>query len=234
MASAPRVVLLLDFDGVIVDSPAHFREATCDALGALSRIPGVCVLVDRFYDWLAGRKKGTKGEPGVLGRLIGYVLYPLSVRWNLALAKHSKVLPGVRDALEELRGKGVRVILFSSEDWVANYKERRVELAGVRDLLDEIMSFVDSASRRQLLQQLLEKYPDAVFIWVDDRPHRFVGNLNDRIVPVWFQFPATAAWEKHVAEKILHLRRVKDWNELRGLVLSILEKTSQDGKKIGN
>jgi len=214
-----RVVLLLDFDGVIVDSPAHFREATCDALGIIARIPGMCALVDSFYDWLASRKEGTKGEPGAVGRLIGHILYPISVRWNLALAKNSQLLPGVQEVLERLRAKGVRVILFSSEDWVANYKERRVELAGVRNLFDDIISFVDSQSRRQLLRELLNKYKDAVFVWVDDRPHRFVGNVNDRIVPVWFQFPATAEWGKNAAKLVPGLQVVKSWDDLEQLIM---------------
>ncbi len=216
------VVLLLDFDGVIVDSPAHFRDATCDALGLLSRIPHICGLVDRFYAWLKSRKRGTRGEPGRFGRIIGHILYPLSVRWNRALARNSHLLPGVRGALEDLRARGVRVILFSSEDWVAHYKEWRVRHSGIYDLLDDIVSFVDGKSRRTLLSKLLNQYPDAVFVWVDDRPHRFKGNVNGRIVPVWFQFPTTAEWEKEVAKEIPRLKKVRNWGELREIVLELL------------
>ncbi|NPA76813.1 MAG: hypothetical protein GXN93_03605 [Candidatus Diapherotrites archaeon] len=226
-----RVVLLLDFDGVIVDSPAHFREATCDALGALAKIPKMCALVDRFYDWLASRKTGSSGEPGKFGRLIGHILYPLSVRWNLALARHSHVLPGVRETLEGLRARGVRVILFSSEDWVANYKERRVELAGVRDLFDDIVSFIGTPDRSALLRELLRAFPDATFVWVDDRPHRFIGNLNERVVPVWFKFPATARWEEAAAQRIPNLRVVENWREVGELVRSILSGENVEKEK---
>jgi len=61
-----------------------------------------------------------------------------------------------------------------------------------------------------------------LLFYVDDRPHRFRGNVNGRIIPVWFQFPTTAEWEKEVAKEIPRLKRVKSWDELRKLVLSYL------------
>ena len=217
-----RVVLLLDFDGVIVDSPAHFRDATREVANkVLFFVPRRDELLDRLYEKYV-KRKGTKGEPGILGRAVGLLFYPILKMWNEALAKHSKVLPGVEETLRALRRKGVTVILFSSQDWISNYKERRFKRTGLQKYFDDVVSFRDWKERRRLLQDLLERYSDAVFVWVDDRPHRFRGNVNGRIIPVWFQFPTTAEWEKEVAETIPRLKRVKNWDELRKLVLSYL------------
>ncbi len=57
-----RVVLLLDFDGVIVDSPAHFRDATCDVANRiLFFLPGRCDLLDNLYERYV-KRKGTRGN----------------------------------------------------------------------------------------------------------------------------------------------------------------------------
>lgn len=98
-----RVVMLLDFDGVIVDSPAHFRDATCDVANRiLFFVPRRCEILDQIYDRYV-KRKGTKGEPGVTGRIIGFLFYPILRMWSEALAEHSHVLPGVEETLRTLR-----------------------------------------------------------------------------------------------------------------------------------
>ncbi len=217
-----RVVLLLDFDGVIVDSPAHFVDASEEVARLFFPfVPRKRELLDRIYEKYV-KRKGTKGEPGVAGRVVGFLFYPVLVAWNRALAKHSSVLPGVMEALREFKRHGATVILFSSKDWISDYKERRFRRTGLQRYFDEIVSFRDWKERKRLLEELLERYSDAVFVWVDDRPHRFRYNVNGRVVPVWFQFPTTAEWEKEVAKEIPRLRKVKDWEELKELVKEYL------------
>ncbi len=142
--------------------------------------------------------------------------------WNDALARHSKVLPSVEETLHALRKKGVTIILFSSQDWISNYKEKRFRQTGLQKYFDDVVSFRDWRERRKLLGELLERYSDAVFVWVDDRPHRFKGNVNGRIIPVWFQFPTTAEWEKEVAEEIPRLKRAKNWKDVFDIVRDLL------------
>jgi len=214
--------LLLDFDGVIVDSPAHFRDATREVASKIfSFVPRRDELLDRLYEKYI-KRKGTKGEPGILGRAVGLLFYPILKMWNEALAKHSKVLPGVEETLRTLRREGVTIILFSSQDWISNYKERRFERTGLQRCFNDVVSFRDWRERKKLLRDLLERYSDAVFVCVDDRPHRFRYNVNGRIIPVWFQFPTTAEWEKEVAETIPRLKRVKNWGELREILLGLI------------
>ncbi|MDN5358276.1 MAG: putative hydrolase of the superfamily [Candidatus Diapherotrites archaeon] len=217
-----RVVLLLDFDGVIVDSPAHFVDASEDVARLFFPfLPRKREILDRIYGRYV-KRKGTKGEPGVLGRLVGIIFYPVLVAWNRALAKHSEVLPGVEETLKWAKRRGATIILFSSKDWVSDYKERRFRRTGLDKYFDDVVSFRDYRERKKLLENLREQYRDAIFIWVDDRPHRFRHNVNGRIVPVWFQFPTTAEWEKEVAKTIPRLRKAKNWEELREILKEYL------------
>ncbi|NJE50090.1 HAD family hydrolase, partial [Thermococcus sp. 9N3] len=63
-------------------------------------------------------------------------------------------------------------------------------------------------------QLIRERYGDEIFIWVDDKPWRFIGRGDENTEYVWYYFPPTA---KYVSEEVLnqipHLHVIQDlWN----------------------
>ena len=42
------------------------------------------------------------------------------------------------------------------------------------------------------IETIHEKYGDEIFIWVDDKPWRFIGHGDENTEYVWYYFPFTA------------------------------------------
>ncbi|AFK21659.1 HAD family hydrolase [Pyrococcus sp. ST04] len=206
------MIIAFDFDGTLVDSYSCIEEAFYRAL-------------KRTYPWLPGKRWIAKfltkieeqferpkfGKRGRKIRAPNIFKGKFARAWFEERAKLTKPLEGAREVLERLKEEGHVVISFSAEDFIPGIKEFRLRESGLYDLFDDVIIFGHKYSLCEAFFMVREKYGDDVFVWVDDKPWRFIGRGDENTEYVWMYFPYTA---RFVSDEILamvqHLHVIRD------------------------
>ncbi|HII61640.1 HAD-IA family hydrolase [Pyrococcus horikoshii] len=212
------MIIAFDFDGTLVDSYSCIEEAFYRALR-------------RTYPWFPGKRYMAKlltkielqFERPRFGRHSGKIKAPMKIFqgkfariWFEERAKLTKPLEGAREVLKELKREGHIVISFSAEDFIPGVKEYRLRQSGLYDIFDDVIIFGHGVSIKEAFRLVREKYGNETFVWVDDKPWRFIGNGDENTEYVWMYFPYTARFvTKEILDKIPHLHVIYDlWSLL--------------------
>ena len=223
------MIIAFDFDGTLVDSYSCIEEAFYRAL-------------KRVYPRLPGKKRIAKlltkveeqFERPKFGKSARRIKAPNIFRgkfaraWFEERAKLTKPLDGAREVLQELKKRGHIVISFSAEDFIPGIKEYRLKQSDLYELFDDVIIFGHKYSLCEAFFMVREKYGhDEIFVWVDDKPWRFIGRGDERTEYVWMYFPYTA---RFVTDDILalipHLHVIHDlWS-----LLDVVERLERELK----
>ncbi|CAB50684.1 HAD-IA family hydrolase [Pyrococcus abyssi] len=212
------MIIAFDFDGTLVDSYSCIEEAFYRAL-------------EREYPWLPGKRSIAKlltklelqFERPKFGKTGRKIRPPLKIfqgrfarAWFEERAKLTKPLDGAHEVLKELRDQGHIVISFSAEDFIPGIKEFRLRQNGLYDLFDDVIIFGKGVSIKDAFSLVRKKYGNETFVWVDDKPWRFIGNGDENTEYVWMYFPYTARFvTDDILDKIPHLHVIYDlWSLL--------------------
>ncbi|KPU63571.1 hydrolase [Thermococcus sp. EP1] len=209
------MIIGFDFDGTIVDSYSVINEAFRRAL-------------EKHFPWLPFKgfwatiltKLELYFERPKFGKHSGRIKQPMFFKtkfartWFEERAKLSKPIDDSKDVLKKLREEGHIVISFSAEDFLDGMKEYRLKIGGFYELFDDIIVFGRDITLCEAFQLIRERYGDEVFIWVDDKPWRFIGRGDENTEYVWYYFPPTAKYaSEEVLNQIPHLHVIQDlWN----------------------
>ncbi len=134
-------------------------------------------------------------------------------RWFEERAKLSRPIDDAPALLKKLKEQGHTVISFSAEDFIDGMKVRRLKAMGIYDLFDDIIVFGHDMTIDEAFRLVRKKYGDEVFIWVDDKPWRFIGHGDENTEYVWYYFPFTAKFvekKREVLALIPHLHVIRD------------------------
>ncbi|AEC51734.1 hypothetical protein PNA2_0818 [Pyrococcus sp. NA2] len=219
------MIIAFDFDGTLVDSYTCIEEAFYNAL-------------KRTYPWLPGKRVIAKFltklelqfERPKFGKAKRKIKPPIRIfqgrfarTWFEERARLTRPLDGAREVLEELKDRGHVVISFSAEDFIPGIKEYRLKKSGLYDLFDDVIIFGRGLSIKEAFQIVRKKYGNETFVWVDDKPWRFIGNGDERTEYVWMYFPYTARFvTRDILDKIRHLHVIYDlWS-----LLTVVERLS--------
>lgn len=196
------MIIAFDFDGTLVDSYSCIEEAFYRAL-------------KRTYPWLPGKRYIAKlltklelqFERPKFGKHGRKIKPPMKIfqgkfarAWFEERAKLTKPLDGAREVLERLKEDGHIVISFSAEDFIPGIKEYRLKISGLYDLFDDVIIFGRDITICEAFSIVREKYGYDTFVWVDDKPWRFIGRGDENTEYVWMYFPYTA---RFVSDDIL-------------------------------
>ncbi len=222
------MIVAFDFDGTLVDSYSVIEEAFKRAL-------------EKHFRWLPFKgfwaKVLTKIEEYLerpkFGKHSGKIKQPFIFRfkffrtWFEERAKLTKELDNAKELLKKLKEEGHIVISFSAEDFIDGMKEYRLKVGGFYDLFDDVIIFGRDITLCEAFSLVREKYGDEIFVWVDDKPWRFIGRGDKNTEYVWYYFPPTA---KYVKEEILaqipHLHVIRDlWS-----LFDVIERIKQERK----
>ncbi len=131
------------------------------------------------------------------------------------------------EVLRRLREAGHTVISFSAEDFIDGMKARRMKMAGLYDLFDDVVVFGRGMTIEDAFKLVRERYGDETFIWVDDKPWRFIGHGDGNTEYVWYYFPFTARFVEKNREKLAlipHLHVIRDlWS-----IFDVIERVRQE------
>ncbi|AEH25478.1 HAD family hydrolase [Pyrococcus yayanosii] len=206
------MIVAFDFDGTLVDSYSGIEEAFERALR-------------RHYPWLPGKRlvarfltrvemhferpqfgihRGRIGVPNIFkGRF--------AKTWFEERAKLTRPIEGASEVLKRLREEGHVVISFSAEDFIPGMKEYRLKQSGLYELFDDVIIFGREMTICEAFWFVREKYGDETFVWVDDKPWRFIGIGDEKTEYVWFYFPITARFvTEEILARIPHLHVIHD------------------------
>ncbi len=224
------MIVAFDFDGTVVDSYSCMEDAFVSAM-------------NRLMPWMPAKRSLARiltrlemhFERPSYGRHSGRIKAPFFLRtkfsetWLLERARMSRVIDGAREVIDELRREGHTVISFSAEDFIPGMKERRLKISGLYDLFDDVIIFgggrmtIDEAFR-----EVRRRYGRQTFVWVDDKPWRFIGRGDGLTEYVWHYFPPTARLLKNKEEilsMIPHLHIIQDLWSLIDVVRNVSGRT---------
>ena len=223
-----EMIVAFDFDGTLVDSYSCIEEAFRRAL-------------EKHFHWLPFKGFWAKVlakielyfERPHFGKHGGKVRQPFFFRWHFfrtwfeERAKLSKPIDNAKELIRKLKEEGHTVISFSAEDFIDGMKEHRLRVSGFYELFDDVIIFGRELSICEAFWLVREKYGDETFVWVDDKPWRFIGRGDENTEYVWYYFPLTA---KYVKEEILnqvpHLHVIQDlWS-----IFDVIERIKQEKK----
>ncbi|HHI00546.1 MAG TPA: HAD family hydrolase [Thermococcus litoralis] len=206
------MIIAFDFDGTLVDSYSVIEEAFRRAL-------------KKHFPWLPFKGLFAKiltrvelyFERPKFGKHTGKIKQPRFFRtkfartWFKERAKLSKPIDDSKELLKKLKEEGHIVISFSAEDFLDGMKEYRLRVSGFYDLFDDVIIFGRDISICEAFQLVRERYGDEIFVWVDDKPWRFIGRGDENTEYVWYYFPPTAKYvTKEILDQIPHLHVIQD------------------------
>ncbi|WP_297501814.1 HAD family hydrolase [Thermococcus sp.] len=222
------MIIAFDFDGTLVDSYSPIEEAFRRALERRWRwLPGKALWAElltkielQFERPTFGGHKKKSGPPFFLRT-------KFFETWFEERAKLTKPIDDAPELLKRLREGGHVVISFSAEDFIDGMKVRRMKMAGLYDLFDDVIVFGRGLTIDEAFKLVREKYGDETFIWVDDKPWRFIGHGDENTEYVWYYFPFTAKFvEKNRGRLALipHLHVIRDlWS-----IFDVVERVRQE------
>lgn len=184
-------IVAFDFDGTLVDSYSVIESAFGIAL-------------QRKYPWLPGKsifaKLLTRIEMHFERPRYGsskfrapkFFNFGLFREWFKVRAEQTRPIDNAPELLKKLKEMGCVVVSFSAEDFVEGMKVERLKKAGLYYLFDEVVVFGPKLSIGEGLKLLRKKFGKRPLVWVDDKPWRFLGNVDEYTYPVWYRFPITS------------------------------------------
>ncbi len=223
-----EMIIAFDFDGTLVDSYSCIEEAFRRAL-------------EKRYRWLPGKALWAKlltriefqFERPAFGGHKKTHKPPFFLRtkffetWFIERGKLSKPIDDAPELLRKLKQEGHTVISFSAEDFIDGMKVKRLKMAGLYDLFDDVIVFGREMTLDEAFRLVREKYGDETFIWVDDKPWRFIGHGDENTEYVWYYFPITAKFvekRRELLTLIPHLHVIHDlWS-----VLDVIERVKRE------
>ncbi|QDA30994.1 HAD family hydrolase [Thermococcus indicus] len=208
------MIIAFDFDGTLADTYSCIEEAFRRAL-------------ERRYRWLPGKalwaklltkielqfERPTFGKHKKKSRPPFFLRTKFFEAWFEERAELTRPIDDSVELLKKLREDGHVVISFSAEDFIDGMKVRRLKRMGIYDLFDDVIVFGHDMTIDEAFRLVREKYGDDVFIWVDDKPWRFVGHGDENTEYVWYYFPFTARFVEKNPEKLAlipHLHVIRD------------------------
>ena len=224
------MIIAFDFDGTLVDSYSPIEEAFRRALEIRYRwLPGkgswarlLTKIELQFERPTFGNHKKTSKPPFFLRT-------KFFETWFEERAKLTKPLDDAPELLRRLKELGHVVVSFSAEDFIDGMKVRRLKMAGLYDLFDDVIVFGRTMTLDEAFQLVRKKYGDDVFIWVDDKPWRFIGRGDENTEFVWYYFPFTASFVEKNRERLAlipHLHVIRDlWS-----LFDVIERVKQERK----
>ncbi len=222
------MIIGFDFDGTVVDSYTPIEEAFKRSLGVR-------------YPWLPGKSLWAKlltkielqferpsfGGHGKTHRSPFFLRTKFFETWFLERAKLSKPIDDVPELLKRLKEDGHVVLSFSAEDFIDGMKVKRLKIAGLYDLFDDVIVFGREMTLDEAFRLVRERYGNETFIWVDDKPWRFIGRGDKNTEFVWYYFPSTAKFVEKNREKLAlipHLHVIRDlWS-----IFDVIERIKQE------
>lgn len=168
----PKVVVALDYDGVLVDSyrgvEAFYREDARELLG-ISEAEAELLLYAEFLAEGSGLMR-EDWWPKLIPGLSEDLYDKLITRYWERRIERTVVLPGVRSALERLSAEGAVIAHVGFRDDIYGLKRERVRMDGLSEFFDEIVVVgEDYPSRAAALSALIEKYKPERLYYVDDK-----------------------------------------------------------------
>lgn len=208
------MIIAFDFDGTLADTYSCIEEAFKRAL-------------EKHYRWLPGKSLWAKlltkielqFERPTFGKHKKKSKPPFFLRtkffetWFEERAKLSKPIDDAPELLKKLKEQGHTVISFSAEDFIDGMKVKRLKAMGIYDLFDDVIVFGRDLTIEEAFRLVREKYGDDIFIWVDDKPWRFIGHGDENTEYVWYYFPFTAKFvekKREMLALIPHLHVIRD------------------------
>ncbi|BAD85572.1 hydrolase, HAD superfamily [Thermococcus kodakarensis KOD1] len=208
------MIIAFDFDGTLADTYSCIEDAFKRAL-------------EKRYRWLPGKALWAKlltkiefqFERPTFGKHKGKIKSPFFMRtkffetWFEERAKLSKPIDDAPELLKKLKEQGHTVISFSAEDFIDGMKVKRLKAMGIYDLFDDVIVFGRDLTIEEAFKLVREKYGDDIFIWVDDKPWRFIGHGDENTEYVWYYFPITAKFvekKREMLALIPHLHVIRD------------------------
>ncbi|AIF68955.1 hydrolase [Palaeococcus pacificus DY20341] len=206
------MIIAFDYDGTLVDSYSVIEGAFRGAL-------------EKHFSWLPLKGFWAKiltkielyFEKPKFGKHSGNVKQPFFFKWRFfrtwfeERARLTKPLDDSKELLRRLKEEGHIVISFSAEDFVDGMKEHRLKLNGFYKLFDDVIVFGREITLCEAFQIVREKYGDEIFIWVDDKPWRFIGRGDENTEYVWYYFPMTGKYvDERTLDEIPHLHVIQD------------------------
>ncbi len=199
------MIIGFDFDGTLVDSYSIIEEAfkktlekSFPLLPFKSLWAKILTLIEYYYE------KPKFGKNRVKQPIIFKIKF--FRMWFEERAKLSKPIDNSKELLKRLKEEGYKVISFSAEDFADGMKEYRLKITGYYDLFDDVIVWKDDKRLLQAFQYIRNKYGNDIFIWVDDKPWRFIGKGDERTVFVWYRFPITSKFvNNEILDKIPNL-----------------------------
>ncbi|WP_456321739.1 HAD family hydrolase [Palaeococcus sp. (in: euryarchaeotes)] len=208
------MIIGFDYDGTLVDSYSVIEEAFIHALEKhYSWLPfkGLWAkILTRIELYFERPKFGKKRHKGKISQPFFFKL-KFSRTWFDERAKLTKPIDDSKELIRKLKEEGHVVISFSAEDFIDGMKEYRLRLNGFYDLFDDVIIFGREVTLSEALCLVREKYGDEIFLWVDDKPWRFVGKGDENTEYVWYYFPITSKYaEEKALEQIPRLHIIRD------------------------
>lgn len=208
------MIVAFDFDGTLVDSYSVIEEAFRRAL-------------EKHFRWLLFKsawakllaklemyfERPTFGKHKKKSRPPFFLRTKFMETWFEERARLTKPLDDAPELLKKLKEEGHLVISFSAEDFIDGMKVRRLKISGLYELFDDIIVFGREMTIDEAFQLVRRKYGNEVFVWVDDKPWRFIGHGDENTEYVWYYFPPTAKFvekNRELLALIPHLHVIRD------------------------
>jgi len=222
------MIIAFDFDGTLADTYWCIEEAFRRAL-------------EKRYPWLPGKalwaklltkielqfERPTFGGHKKKTRVPFFLRTKFFETWFEERAKLSRPIDDSPELLRKLKEAGHTVISFSAEDFIDGMKVRRLKMMGIYDLFDDVIVFGHEMTLDEAFRLVREKYGDETFIWVDDKPWRFIGHGDENTEYVWYYFPFTAKFIEKKRERLAlipHLHIIRDlWS-----IFDVIERVRQE------
>ncbi|NJE46965.1 HAD family hydrolase [Thermococcus sp. GR7] len=228
------MIIAFDFDGTLADTYSCIEEAFRRALEKRYRwLPfkgfwaKVLTKIEMYFERPAFGRHKKKSEPPFFLRT------KFMETWFEERAKLSKPLDDAPELLKRLKEEGHTVISFSAEDFIDGMKVKRLKAMGIYDLFDDVIVFGRDLTIDEAFKLVREKYGNEVFIWVDDKPWRFIGHGDENTEYVWYYFPSTARFVEKNRERLAlipHLHVIRDlWS-----LLDMIERVKQERKELSH
>ncbi len=119
-------------------------------------------------------------------------------------AEESRIIEGVKDVLEFIRGKGFIMIIVAGNDGQRSVKRMRIEKSGLAGYFEDILIVgEDVVDRAEAIELIMKKYnvkPEEIVI-IDDKPS-MINEIRKKVkgvttVRVKFQGILKLAWVGH-------------------------------------
>ena len=222
------MIVAFDFDGTLVDSYSVIEDAFKGAL-------------KKRYPWLPGKvlwaklltkiemqfERPTFGKHEKKSKPPFFLRTKFFERWFEERAKLTRPLDDAHELLKRLKGEGHIIISFSAEDFIDGMKVKRLKMAGLYDLFDDVIVFGRELTLDEAFRLVRKKYGNEVFVWVDDKPWRFIGHGDENTEYVWYYFPITAKFIEKNRERLAlipHLHVIRDlWS-----IFDVIERIRQE------